>query len=127
MKKYIVSTLLLIGFWISIWVLFSWSVLDMTNRTFMVGLISLTIFVILKILQSGFLNLFLGGMRQLKNVIIRKSNAQTRTEDQLKDDVQLEEFKRNTYDWFLKITLMTAMASLVMSLFGLVLFYESIS
>lgn len=85
---------------------------------------SLTLFVILKIIQSGFFKLFASGIGQLGSFIFRKSNAQIRTENQLKEDRQLQEFKWTTYNWFLTITLVTAIGSLAMSLLGLVLFYK---
>lgn len=89
----------------------------------MIGLISLTFFVVLKIIQSGFFDLFFTSMHQLKSFIFRKSKAETRIEKQLSEDIQLQEFKKRAYGWSLTITLTVALSSLVMSLLGLVLFY----
>ena len=123
MKKNIISILLVAGLWISLWGYFYWSVLEMTNLTFMVGLTSLTLFVVLKIIQSGFFELFFKGMRQLNDFVFRKSNAHTRVENQLKKDAQLQEFKKSTYNWFLNLTFALALVSLAMSLLGMFLFY----
>ncbi|EGQ20608.1 hypothetical protein HMPREF9372_3515 [Sporosarcina newyorkensis 2681] len=95
----------------------------MTNVTFLIGLISLTSFVILKIIQSGFFDLFFTGMYQIKRFIFRKSNTETRIENQLSEDFQLQKFKKGAYEWTLAISLTIALSSLVMSLLGLILFY----
>ncbi len=93
----------------------------MTNIAFMFGLLSLTFFVILKIIQSGFFDLFFTSMRQFKGFIFRKSNAENRIEKQLSEDIQLQEFKKSAYKWSLAITLTVALSSFIMSLLGLFL------
>lgn len=105
-----------------LWRYFYWSVTEMTNITFMVGLISLTLFVVLKIIQSGFFDFFFKGIRQVNRFVFRKSNAETRIENQLKNDTQLQKFKEDTYNWFLKYTFALAFVSLAMSLLGMFLY-----
>lgn len=81
------------------------------------------IYVILKIIQSGFLNLFLDGVQRLKSFLFRSPNAAVEIEQQLKEDVKLQQFKNQAYEWSLVMLFAIGLSSLFMSSIGLVLFY----
>ncbi|GKV67457.1 MULTISPECIES: DUF3899 domain-containing protein [unclassified Sporosarcina] len=122
MKNYSVSALLLVALYAFFWGYFSWSIVDLINLSFMIGLISLLLFVILKIIRSGFFDLFITSMHQFKSFIFRKSNAEIRIEKKLSEDIQLQEFKERAYESSHSILLAIAVTSLAVSL-SLLYFY----
>lgn len=64
--------------------------IHMVNTAFYWGLISLTIGTFLHIIQTGFFQLFTSGFKQLK----RRTRSAERVEQQLKEDRQLQNWKR---------------------------------
>ncbi|TLS38540.1 DUF3899 domain-containing protein [Pseudalkalibacillus caeni] len=71
--------------------------LTMINNAFFWGLISLTIGACFYILQTGFLNLFFDGFRQITSVIVPKSRSLERTDRKMKEDVSLKKWKQTVF------------------------------
>ena len=116
------------AFFILLWIcalpILQWSVMETVNTTFMVGLIALLLAAFIKILQSGFLALFLSGFKKIGSSLSSNSNAMERVERQLKNDRSLQNFKEQVGKWLFHSITACAIVSLSLSVVNLVVYYS---
>lgn len=123
MKKTSSLYVFFILFWLAALVKLDWTITETVNITFMVGLIALMGAASIKVLQSGFLALFLDGFRRIGQSLAVRSHAMERAEEQLKNDVSLREFKQQTARWLFHAITACSVVSMAYSLIGLIVYY----
>lgn len=120
-------TSLLVVFFTACWYLLlfmmDWQIVETINLTFMASLIAFIIFACIHILRTGFLHIFIDGFRKIGNALSSKSNAMQRADAQLKSDENLQGFKNRINKWIYDVTFSFSVASLIVSLVGLVMYY----
>lgn len=125
MKKHILSTTVLTFLWIVLSYIQNWHIKEIMNITFMVGLISLTIFVLIHIVQSGFLDLLLNGFKRLGRLMLSKSNAMKRADEQASRDKELQNFLSRWQRLVGSLFLHVSLSSLLISCCMLIIYYQS--
>lgn len=125
MKKHILSTTVLTFLWIVLSYIQNWHMKEIMNITFMVGLISLTIFVLIHVVQSGFLDLLLNGFKRLGRLMLSKSNAMKRADEQASRDKELQNFLSRWQRLVGSIFLHVSLSSLLISCCMLIIYYQS--
>lgn len=125
MKKHILSTTVLTFLWIVLSYIQNWNIKEIMNITFMVGLISLTIFVLIHIVQSGFLDLLLNGFKRLGRLMLSKSNAMKRADEQASRDKELQNFLSRWQRLVGSLFLHVSLSSLLISCCMLIIYYQS--
>ncbi|AQQ54592.1 DUF3899 domain-containing protein [Planococcus lenghuensis] len=123
MKKVSFLYLFFVLVWAGIVIRLQWSALEVINGAFMVGLITAIIAASIKIMQSGFLELFLDGFQRLGQAVTGRSNAMERADEQLKQDASLQEFKRSMGDWLFHTVVACSIVSFALSIAGLWMYY----
>lgn len=100
------------------------TLLNWINLTFLLGIIALMITVTIKIWTTGFLSLFIDGFRVLGQIVIPKTRSAIRADAQIKNDVQLNQWKDNIAAWISYTFTNLAVISLTVSLISLIAYYQ---
>lgn len=100
------------------------TLLNWINLTFLLGIIALMITVTIKIWKTGFLSLFIDGFRVLGQIVIPKTRSAIRADAQIKNDVQLNQWKDNIAAWISYTFTNLAVISLTVSLISLIAYYQ---
>ncbi|ARK21301.1 DUF3899 domain-containing protein [Sporosarcina sp. P26b] len=120
-------TLLIAGMTIITWILIgtlgSFSLVEMANMTFLVGLVGLVVYAIVMIIESNFLTIFMSGFKKIKYVAFPQSRSSKRTDDLLNEDHELAEWKTSIQRGFKKAAAAIAFPTLAISLVCLALYY----
>ncbi|GIN85042.1 hypothetical protein J6TS2_14280 [Heyndrickxia sporothermodurans] len=124
MKKHIILSSLFLCLLIGYKIWEGLSLLNWINLTFLLGIIALAITVTIKIWKTGFLSLFLDGFRTLGQIIIPKTRSAIRTDSQIKNDYQLNQWKENVATWISYAFTNLAVISLTVSLISLIAYYQ---
>ncbi|KAB2336661.1 DUF3899 domain-containing protein [Cytobacillus depressus] len=124
MKTKFIFPLLILITWLGLIVAFQWSLIEWINITFLVGLLSLLAFTLVKITETGFFQLFTSGFKKINITLIPKSRSHQRIDDQLNNDPNLQQFKKNYLNFLNNITFKLSITTMLLSLIGLIIFYQ---
>ena len=99
------------------------SLLEITNLTFIVGLIALLIYSVIYIIQSKFLNLFTNGFKKINYLIFPQSRSSKRAEELAESDYKLNEWKLSVKEVMKRLAAVISVTTLGISLVCLALDY----
>ncbi|MEK5067089.1 DUF3899 domain-containing protein [Sporosarcina sp. FSL K6-1508] len=109
--------------WLLISKLGNLSLLEITNLTFIVGLIALLIYSVIYIIQSKFLNLFTNGFKKINYLIFPQSRSSKRAEELAESDYKLNEWKLSVKEVMKRLAAVVSITTLGISLVCLALDY----
>ena len=122
MKSYIWTMTLSAAFWLIMKPVFSLSLTDWINYSFMGGLIFLMAGAVFWILRSGFMDLFLLGFRKLGAYAVIKPKAMDHIDEMVKDDEHYQAFRQRVGHLVTAGSLLAAAGSLLVSAAGMTLY-----
>ncbi|HJF30440.1 MAG TPA: DUF3899 domain-containing protein [Sporosarcina psychrophila] len=99
------------------------SLLEITNLTFIVGLIALLIYSVIYIIQSNFLNLFIDGFKKINYLMFPQSRSSKRAEELAERDYKLNEWKLSVKEVIKRMAAVVSITTLGISLVCLALDY----
>ncbi|WP_342539007.1 DUF3899 domain-containing protein [Sporosarcina sp. FSL K6-1540] len=99
------------------------SLLEITNLTFIVGLIALLIYSVIYIIQSKFLDLFTNGFKKINYLIFPQSRSSKRAEELAESDYKLNEWKLSVKEVMKRLAAVISVTTLGISLVCLALDY----
>lgn len=99
------------------------SLLEITNLTFIVGLIALLIYSVIYINQSNFLNLFIDGFKKINYLMFPQSRSSKRAEELAERDYKLNEWKLSVKEVIKRMAAVVSITTLGISLVCLALDY----
>ena len=121
------KTLLIAGFTIIAWILVSiiggFSLIEIANMTFLVGLSCLVVYAVVMIIESNFLTIFMSGFKKIKYVAFPQSRSSKRADQLLNEDYELVEWKSSVQQRFKRTAAAIAFPTLAISLLCLALYY----
>ncbi|MFS0559403.1 DUF3899 domain-containing protein [Terribacillus sp. 179-K 1B1 HS] len=91
------------------------SLADVSNIAFLIGLILIIIAAIALILHTGFLTPLIQGFKIIGERMVRKSRSAERADSQIKDDPNMKAFKANLADRITQSTFIVGASSIVTS------------
>ncbi|WP_251550986.1 DUF3899 domain-containing protein [Neobacillus muris] len=121
MKKAMVF-LLFILIWIGVKAASGLSLVDWINQSFLVGIISLLVWAIMVIFQSGFLSLFFKGFRIIGSMAAPKPRAMERTDQLVEADHRFQSFKKAMAAKLVVLAFLIGSSSIAVSICGLILY-----
>ena len=110
------------AFWLIMKPVFSLSLTDWINYSFMGGLIFLMAGAVFWILRSGFMDLFLLGFRKLGAYAVIKPKAMDHIDEMVKDDEHYQAFRQRVGHLVTAGSLLAAAGSLLVSAAGMTLY-----
>lgn len=123
MKKnaFIASVVLIV--WLLVSIMNKLSLLEVTNLTFIAGIITLVIYSIIVIIESKFLSLFTNGFKKINYLLFPQSRASRRAEELVDNDHELIEWKKSVREFFGRFVVIISITTLSVSMVCLVLLY----
>ncbi|WP_462408650.1 DUF3899 domain-containing protein [Neobacillus sp. Marseille-QA0830] len=121
MKKLMVF-LLFIMMWIGVKIASGISLVDWINQSFLVGIISLLVWAMMVIFQSGFLSLFFKGFRIIGTMMAPKPRAMERTDRLIEEDHGYQSFKKSLTTKLSLLTFLIGFSSIIVSICGLIVY-----
>ncbi|MBE1556592.1 DUF3899 domain-containing protein [Sporosarcina limicola] len=109
--------------WLVVSIMKNLSFLEITNLTFIVGIITLVMYAIIVIIESKFLNLVTNGFKKLNYLIFPQSRASKRAEKLVDSDHKLIEWKLSVKEILKKVTAIISITTLSISFVCLALYY----
>lgn len=109
--------------WLLVSMMKKLSLLEITNLTFIVGIITLVIYAIIVIIESKFLSLFTNGFKKINYLLFPQSRASKRAEELVDNDHKLIEWKQSVKEVLKKIVVSISITTLSISMVCLVLLY----
>ncbi len=109
--------------WLLVSMMKKLSLLEITNLTFIAGIITLVIYAIIVIIESKFLSLFTNGFKKINYLLFPQSRASKRAEELVDNDHELIEWKQSIREVLKKIVISISITTLSISMVCLVLLY----
>ncbi|UZH06080.1 DUF3899 domain-containing protein [Heyndrickxia coagulans] len=121
--KNVIANLVILLIWAAVKLYFEWDLLQMINYTFLIGISTLAIFTLLKILRTGFLDLFMSGFLQIGRALFPKSRSQERADRLIDNDPVIQNMKQILSHAVFKVSGFVSMTSLAISFISLAFWY----
>lgn len=109
--------------WLLVSIMKKLSLLEITNSTFIVGIITLVIYAIIVIIESKFLNLFTNGFKKINYIMFPQSRASKRAEKLVDRDYKLIEWKLSVKEISKKLAAIISITTLSTSFVCLAIHY----
>ena len=100
---------------------FQLTIMEWTNLTFLISLISFLLAACLTIVASGFLDYFFQGFIRLNNVIFRKPRALEKIDENYKHSSDMKNLKETMTKIFIQQAILIGMCTLLLSIIGVYL------
>ncbi|MFP7170891.1 DUF3899 domain-containing protein [Terribacillus sp. 7520-G] len=105
--------------WYSVTMAASFSLADVSNTAFLIGLLLTIIAAIARILNTGFLTPMIQGFQMIGQRMIRKSRSAERADSQMKNDPDIQTFKSSLASFIMQSTFIIGISSILTSVVGI--------